>query len=83
MITVGIRELKQRTSDIIRQVRKEGKEIQVTYRGDVVALILPVRRPPAHQQSTAWATLDTIAAEISAHWPEGVTGLDALNEVRG
>ena len=30
MITVGIRELKQQTSELIRRVREEGSEIQVT-----------------------------------------------------
>ncbi len=79
MITVGVRELKQRTSDLIRQVRQDGKEIQVTYRGNVVALIVPVHRPSTRD---AWANLDTLAAEIGAHWPEGVTSLDALTEVR-
>ncbi len=78
-ITVGVRELKQRTSDIIRQVRQNGLEVQVTYRGEVIALIVPVRRPAP---KGAWASLDTLAAEIGARWPEDVSSLDALNEVR-
>jgi len=82
MITVGVRELKQRTSDLIRQVRQDGKEIRVTYRGDVVALIVPVQRPEPQDARAAWANLDTLAAEIGAHWPADVTSLDALNEVR-
>ncbi len=79
MITVGVRELKQRTSDIIRQVRQNGMEVQVTYRGEVIALIVPVRRPAPKD---AWTSLDTLAAEIGARWPEDVSSLDALNEVR-
>ena len=80
MVTVGVRELKQRTSDIIRKVRQNGMEIQITYRGKVVAIIVPVRRP---ETGGAWASLDALAAEIGAHWPKDITGLDALNEVRG
>ena len=45
MLTVGVRELKQQTSELIRRVREEGSEIQVTYRGEVVALLIPVTCP--------------------------------------
>lgn len=82
MITVGIRELKQRASDLLRQVRQNGQEIQVTYHGEVIALIVPVQRPRQEESSDDWASLDTLAAEIGAHWPEGLTSIDALAEVR-
>ncbi len=82
MITVGVRELKQRASDLIRQVRQEGKEVRVTYRGEVVALIVPVKRSLQDRPDDAWASLDTLAAEISAHWPEGITSVDAVAEAR-
>jgi prevent-host-death family protein len=82
MITVGVRELKQRTSDLIRQVRQHGREIQITYRGEVVALIVPVMRPAQTETESAWATLDTLAAEIGAQWQEGVTSVEAVVEGR-
>ena len=81
MLTVGVRELKQRTSDLLRQVRQSGKEIQITYRGEVIALIVPVKRAQ-NDAGDAWATLDTLAAEIGAHWPEELTSVDALAEAR-
>ena len=37
MVTVGMRELKQQASALIRRVREEGDEILVTYHGKVVA----------------------------------------------
>jgi prevent-host-death family protein len=40
MITVGIRELKQQASELVRMVRETGKEVQVTYHGQVVALLI-------------------------------------------
>ena len=82
MITVGIRELKQRTSDLIRQVRQKGVEIQITYRGDVVAVILPVKRPAQEDTQAVWASLDRLAAEIGARWPEDLTSIEALKEAR-
>jgi len=83
MITVGVRELKQKTSQLIRQVREDGDEIQVTYRGEVVALILPARRLGDDQSRVqAWADLDRLAAEIGARWPAGVSAAEALAEGR-
>jgi prevent-host-death family protein len=82
MVTVGIRELKQQTSELIRRVREEGEEIQVTYRGEVVALLVPVRRAGKPGEEQAWANLDLLAAEIQARWPEGVSASEAVAEGR-
>ena len=43
MVTVGIRELKQQASELVRMVRETGEEVQVTYHGEVVALLIPVK----------------------------------------
>jgi prevent-host-death family protein len=43
MSSVGVRELKEQTSEIIRRVREDGETIDITYRGDVVATIVPKR----------------------------------------
>jgi len=39
---VGVRELKNRTSEILRAVREEGVEYVITYQGRPMAVILPV-----------------------------------------
>jgi prevent-host-death family protein len=41
MKTIGVRELKQHTSRIIRSVREDGESFEVTYHGKVVARITP------------------------------------------
>ena len=82
MIAVGIRELKQQTSELIRLVREEGREFQVTYRGDVVALVVPVNHTASPDAETAWASLDVLAAEIGARWPADVTSVEAVAEGR-
>jgi prevent-host-death family protein len=83
MTTVGVRELKQQASELIRQVREEGKEIRVTYRGEVVALLVPVKHSSSVAQvARAWAELDLLAAEIGARWPEGVSAAEAVADVR-
>jgi prevent-host-death family protein len=80
MITVGIRELKQQASELVRMVRETGKGVQVTYHGEVVALLIPVKRAKNNQKS--WAKLDNLAAEIGARWPKGISAVDAVSEAR-
>jgi prevent-host-death family protein len=82
---VGIRELKQQTSEILRRVREEGETIDVTYRGRVIARLVPVEQPNAPDSrdfAAVWADMDRLAAEIGARWPEGVSATDALSEDR-
>ena len=43
MITVGIRELRNRLSLYLKQVA-EGQQIKVTNRGEVIALLIPAKR---------------------------------------
>lgn len=81
MVTVGVRELKQQASELVRMVRETGKEVQVTYRGQVVALLIPVKRTQKDDK-IAWTKLDNLAAEIGARWPEGVSATDAISEAR-
>ena len=83
MVTVGVRELKQQTSELIRLVRETGRQVQVTYHGKVVALLVPVESaidPVSEKRS--WDELDSLAAEIGAHWPEGVSAAQAIAEAR-
>ena len=82
MVTVGIRELKQQASELVRMVRETGKEVQVTYHGQVVALLIPVRRTRKEDDTDAWTKLDNLAAEIGARWPKGVSAVDAVSEAR-
>ena len=82
MLTVGIRELKQRTSELVRLVREEGSEIKITYRGKVVALLIPVNRQTSLEEDQSWVELDHLAAEIGALWPEGVSAVEAISESR-
>lgn len=81
MVTVGIRELKQQASELVRLVRETGSEVQVTYHGEVVALLIPVK-PVVGDIQNAWAKLDLLAAEINARWPQGVSAADAVREGR-
>lgn len=84
MITVGIRELKQQTSKILRRVREEGEIIEITYHGEIIARLVPATppAPPTEEMAAILVDLDQLSAEISADWPESVSALDAVNDVR-
>jgi prevent-host-death family protein len=83
MVTVGVRELKQQTSELIRLVRETGSEVRVTHRGQVVALLIPVTpQKNTAGEKRAWANLDTLSAEIGARWPKGVSAAQAVAEDR-
>lgn len=84
MIEVGIRELKASTSEIVRRVRERGEIVDITYHGEVVARLVPVRPPvPAPDDVAALLTdLDQLASEISAAWPAGASAVDAVRDVR-
>jgi len=83
MVTVGIRELKQKTSDLVRLVRETGDQVQVTYHGKVVALLVPAASAlGAESEKHAWDELDNLAAEIGARWPKDVSAAQAVSEGR-
>ena len=83
MVTVGVRELKQQASELIRAVRETGSQVQVTYHGKVVALLVPVTAATNPDiEKHAWDELDSLAAEIGARWPKGVSAAQAVSEAR-
>jgi prevent-host-death family protein len=83
MVTVGVRELKQQASELIRLVRETGGQVEVTYHGKVVALLVPVNPVlDSEGEHRAWDKLDTLAAEIGAKWPKGVSAAQAVSEAR-
>lgn len=69
MAAIGVRELKQRTSAVLERVRLHGETVEVTFRGRVVARIVPVApaQPPHRRRPGAtWAAVDALADEIGA-----------------
>ena len=84
MLQVGVRELKQRTSDILRRVREDHETVTVTHRGKAVARIVPLDDWEAKQAEAevVLAEMDQLAKEISAHWPPGVSAADAVRQQR-
>lgn len=84
MVTIGIRELKQQTSKILRRVREDGETIEITYYGKAVAHLIPIN-PPTITTKEMDAVLDDIhqlSIEISTKWPSNISTQDAIEDVR-
>jgi prevent-host-death family protein len=54
MTSVGVRELKEHTSAIVRRVRDDGETIDITYRGEVVATIQPKQPLDPERDRAFW-----------------------------
>lgn len=77
MITVNVRELKQKARQLIRRICELGEEIQITDRGEVVALLVPAKRA-----DDAWIKLDKLAEEIGAYTKMSESGSDLASDWR-
>ena len=64
MITVGVRELKQRASELGRLIMRTGEDVQITDDGEAVALLVPSERAESKLGNAPWLTLDQLAAKI-------------------
>jgi prevent-host-death family protein len=80
MVQIGIRDLKNRASQILRAVREGQAEYVITYRGQPVARLVPVAGPEDGER--AWQELERLSQEISAHWRSDQSALELLAQVR-
>ena len=81
---IGIRELKQRANEILRLVREEQETFTITYRGKVVAKLMPVVDASIEQERTSaiWTQMDELSREIGTLWPTGMPAAEAVAEQR-
>ncbi len=90
MALIGIRDLRQKTSEIIRRIQEENAEYVVTYQGKPVALLLPIDTEEVEKamleagkrSATGWERYKKIAEEIRREWPEDVDAQKVLEEIR-
>ena len=91
MPLVGIRQLREKTSEVIRRVREERAEYVVTHHGQPVALILPLDAERAEEEMVqaskraareSWAHYERLAEEIREAWPTGISTEELVDAVR-
>ena len=62
---IGIRELKARAPQVVREVRETGESVDITYRGEVVARLSPAAESRGHGDFlTAWKDFDAVVQDI-------------------
>ena len=58
MASIGVRQLKAQASRVLRRVRERGETIDVTYRGRVIARLVPAEQPSASAEELRAALAD-------------------------
>ncbi len=79
MIVITVAELEKQFEDILRRVWEDGETFAISRDGEVVAHLVPVE---ADEMTEILAGLAQLADEISEQWPEDVSALNAVNDVR-
>ena len=91
MSLIGVRELRERTSEVIRRMREERAEYVITHQGRPVAIILPLDTERAEAEMVqasknaapgSWESFEQLAQEIRAAWPEDVSSQDLIDAIR-
>ena len=91
MSVIGVRELRERTSEVIRRVREERAEYVVTYQGRPVAIILPLDTERAEAETVQaskkavvgdWEAYERLADELRRAWPSDLSTQDLIDAIR-
>ena len=89
MPDVGVRELKARASEIIREVREQRARYTITHRGRPVGLLIPIDEADVTTQAIgsetstdAWEELIRLGEEIGRGWQSSKTSTELLSDMR-
>jgi prevent-host-death family protein len=90
MTLIGVRELRQRASEVIRRVREECAEYVITHQGRPVAILLPLDADQAQKEVRAgkrsvlgnWERYARLADELRQAWPADVSTQDLIDSIR-
>ena len=88
MPDIGVRELKAKASQIVRNVRKRRTRYVVTYRGRPVAQLTPIEEVaspsafPAPPADEVWKELTHLGQRLAQSWPTDTASADVLSEMR-
>jgi prevent-host-death family protein len=90
---VGVRELKNQTTKILRDIRENQAKYIITYHGQPMALILPLEErwlkakteaviEAALSEQVVWNELAALRQEIDQGWQSEKTAVDLIAEQR-
>jgi prevent-host-death family protein len=84
---IGVRDLKNRASEIVREIHEKQAEYIITLRGEPVAVLRPLRKDDEQAQlqaetDEAFAKMDSLAERITRAWRSPKSPLELLEEQR-
>ncbi len=84
---IGVRELKNRASEIVREVHEQEAEFIVTLRGEPVAVIRPLTEKSGREllqaeEDEALEEVDRLAEKIARAWRSPKSVLELIEEQR-
>ena len=91
MPTIGVRELREQTSKVLRQIREQRAEYIVTYQGRPVALLLPVDSEAVEEamvqagRKSVEGGLETwrrVMEQVRRDWPTDKSTQELMDEIR-
>jgi prevent-host-death family protein len=85
--TIGVRELKNQASRIVRAVREEMAEYVITVQGEPVAVLRPFTNEDAHklheaEVEEALAEMKALARQVAQAWTSPKSGVELVEEQR-
>lgn len=91
MALIGVRELREKTAEVLRRVREERAEYVITLHGRPAALLLPIDADAATEAMlkagreraiAGWQRYARLAEQLRAAWPVEVDTQALLDETR-
>lgn len=91
MPLIGVRELREQISEVIRRVREDHAEYVITYQGRPVAIILPLDAGRAEKEmvqaskkaiSDNWERYERLAEELRRDWPADLSPQNVIDSIR-
>ncbi len=85
MLSLEVNEFIERIDEMLHIVLEEGETIEITKQNEIIAHMVPVqkrRHADTQDDLAAWNELERISAEISEYWPQGLSAIDAVQDVR-
>jgi prevent-host-death family protein len=83
MPSIGVRELKAKASEILRNVRERKVRYLVTYHGRSIAALIPLEDVEAAEpDEAAWQELIRLGDQIGRSWKVEASSAELLEEMR-
>jgi prevent-host-death family protein len=91
MSLIGVRELREQASEVIRRVRQDRAEYVITYQGRPVAIILPLDAGRAEKEMVqaskkavlgSWERYERLAEELRRDWPADLSTQGVIDSIR-